>query len=973
MAFIFLFPLQPACLYSQSPMATPAIAISFNKDNITLPEATTVFNIIKIENNSGELLQGGLSIRLPEGWSMIGPAVSDVTVNPGETAYFPVRAGLPRTTAGGISYVIYAELATSGKSYSASAYVSVEKKSKWDMKVLNSTIYLSEFRPVGKFSLALNNKGNAREMIRLTFDIGSLLEFRTFIEADSIMFIELPAWTDTILNFEIFRRRDLSYAETRALMRSWKSTSIYITASTSDHQDYSGVRVTPLESSMYNDLPVRNSPLNFEFTTYNLLAQQRPKASMKAFGRVLFPENQQVQYSFGMYNLYFTPERYQNFDLYQQLRYMVRYDDRKSSIWIGDRLGTGNLHTMTGSGVKAEYNVKDDQTISMNLIYNPYGGNIGTFAGYATRIGRVSVNAGATVERSENNINGYNTLHLGGAFRFLSHHTLRLQTATTYSSFSKGSYLAKDTATLGFAYRLSYLYNDRRFRFRVDNTNTSFTYLNNAGINRINSELSWEITQKSRLAGMYYRNNYNPTHYPYNFYYPENRSINENGRLLYSYTDGNIIYQAGPQYFSTVRYNINRDESLSSEYKNYEPGILGSITFRLGEMKTITPNLAVNTMYYSYMSGAADGEPVRISGRWQYTAGLSYYDQAFRLSAYYSSGDASEIYRDLVVNEKPVISQAIYIRPSYERYFNHDKIKLNASYSYSFFMPSQRENTIASVISSFFLKDGWTLFGSLNVYKNSRNDSETGRITTRNLNVLAGFRKAFGIQQPRMKYYDIVVKGFNDQDGNGIKDENEKPVSNILIKLKRDPKKNGEDKEVFAETNLITDPNGEISYRNIPEGNYDLEITPLSNMEDLYFLEGRNQHLTADKDRIQYLPLVESYKVKGRVIVNRDPNSNAGRISMEGIRITALGSNGLTYSVLTDNTGAYVLNLPKAENYTVSIYNVFGERFMLQQPSYEVRFMENRTINIDFQFDEVRREIRFNNDSQLYDFQLRKE
>ena len=57
---------------------------------------------------------------------------------------------------------------------------------------------------------------------------------------------------------------------------------------------------------------------------------------------------------------------------------------------------------------------------------------------------------------------------------------------------------------------------------------------------------------------------------------------------------------------------------------------------------------------------------------------------------------------------------------------------------------------------------------------------------------MVGIRKAFDIQQPRLAYYDLTIVGFNDLDGNGIKDENEKPISNVLINISRNQDKNME-------------------------------------------------------------------------------------------------------------------------------------------------------------------------------------
>jgi len=119
--------------------------------------------------------------------------------------------------------------------------------------------------------------------------------------------------------------------------------------------------------------------------------------------------------------------------------------------------------------------------------------------------------------------------------------------------------------------------------------------------------------------------------------------------------------------------------------------------------------------------------------------------------------------------------------------------------------------------------------------------------------------------------------------------------------------------------------------------------------------------------------LVETYKVKGRIMMDRDPNSNEGKISLEGIRITAVGEDGETYSVLTNSYGNYVLNLPKAATYEVSIYNVFGEQFILEQGRYKVQFATNKTVNLDFRFTEKRRQTEFGDDEQYFDFNIRRQ
>ena len=169
---------------------------------------------------------------------------------------------------------------------------------------------------------------------------------------------------------------------------------------------------------------------------------------------------------------------------------------------------------------------------------------------------------------------------------------------------------------------------------------------------------------------------------------------------------------------------------------------------------------------------------------------------------------------------------------------------------------------LVNLTSEFYLKKGMNIYTSFNLYKTTRNDSEVGTIVNRSLNVMVGIRKAFDVQQPKYKHHDLRMVGFNDQDGDRKKGPNEKPVSNILVNISRDPLKNEKKKTGFSEITMITDPNGEVFYGKIPEGVYDLKLTPLSGLEDRFFLQGDKQTLVVSEDTEYLLPLIESNTVK---------------------------------------------------------------------------------------------------------------
>jgi hypothetical protein len=959
------------CAYGQTDQNND-IHLNFVKENEILEQAGSYFNVIRIENNTNNTFIGNLQVTRPEGWNIFGSSSLQINLDPGSVEFIPVRISMPGNTLGNVSYILGAEL--KGKDYYnyKTTYVSLRPKTDWDMRVSSGEIFLSEFRNSGEFSIRLINRGNTDILLKMNMDIGGLLTLKQPLDNDSLLFVDLPAYADTFLRFDVSRKTNLSLTEQRILERNWRSNTIYLRAISKEKELFSGIRVNSLKSSYQNDLPLKNSPLNAEVNLFNLLSFQSPRMSARVHGKLIFPEDQLLNYTFGVYNIYFNREANSRFDFFQQFRYMVSYSDKRTNIKIADRISTGMLHSLSGNGIDARYKINKD-IVSFGAVQNQYSGNYGMHAGYSGFFGKLGANTGLTLESTGDSRYSHYSLHLGGAYNLFIKHNFRLQTVSSFSKYAQGQYLLQDTMAIGFAYRFAYQYRSGPLNIRIDNLNTRMSYLRNSGINRIDGYVNYTLNSDIRLQAYYNRNSFLASRFPYNFTSPGNLNINENGRIYLSYIQGKVIYQAGPQYISNIRNFYNPVSLISSRYSLYQPGFVSSATYRLSNFRSITPNFSVNTMRFRYDNLLPESTSPEQNWIWQYTAGLNYYDESLKISAYYSSGEASDLYRSAVVSGEPVINKAIHFRPYYERYLAKETIRMSAYYNYSYYMPSQRENTLLNISSDFYLKKGLNLYSSVNVYKTTRNDPEAGTITNRSLNVMIGIRKAFDVQQPSYKNHNLKMVGFNDQNGDRKKDLNEKPVSNILVNLSRDPLKNKQNKTSFSEINLITDPEGEIFYGNLPEGIYDVSLTPLSSLEDRFFLQGDKQLLEITKDTLHFLPLIESNQLRGRIIMDRDPNSTEGRINLEGVRVTATGPNGETYSSLTNNNGSFILNLPKASIYKVAVFNVFGEQFILERGEYEVQFSLNRAIDVNFVFREIRRQIQFREGEQLFDFNINRQ
>jgi hypothetical protein len=81
-------------------------------------------------------------------------------------------------------------------------------------------------------------------------------------------------------------------------------------------------------------------------------------------------------------------------------------------------------------------------------------------------------------------------------------------------------------------------------------------------------------------------------------------------------------------------------------------------------------------------------------------------------------------------------------------------------------------------------------------------------------------------------------------------------------------------------------------------------------------------------------------------------------MQLDGIRITAIASNGVVYNTLTNDNGEYSFNLP-AGNYIVNVNQaVFDDKFRMSEPSKPADLINNHHLKLQF---EIRQKTRLIN------------
>lgn len=941
------------------------IELWFVKSSDSLKTTDLYFNVLKICNNSSEPVSGSVSFSGPENWKIISFPMIQTSLSQGDTVSVPVRVSPSSDAIGGITYVLSASFRTRDKQITGNTYLTLPQKVKWDFSTNKSSIYFTEQSFNSVFQVSLSNKGNTNELIRLHFQIGKLLMFPNINDIEYTEFVELPAFKDTIISYPVTYRNQLSYVEKTRYENNWKESAITVTASAETTEKSATIMIRKLSSSFFNKRDQNSSPLNFDYQVYNLMSNQKARYNVKLYGTILFSKSRDIQYSAGLNNIYYASGSNKNFDLNHQFLYSLRYIDKKNDILIGYNIHGGELHTINGRGITGSYEINEKSKISYALTQNPYSQIVGEYLGYTSIIKKISLNSGVIHESSSIDTYAATSVLFGSGFTFLKYHSLSLEALGSKVRYN--NLPDKDTTVLGFSYKLTYTMRYKKFEMRVHELNSTRNFIRNSGRQQIYLDSRYSLNDKIKIQLYGNRDYYSITSFPYNFYNPANYNSNDYLRLTTSFSRGNVIYQAGPNYNGSMRQYNDPVTKFKSEYKTYQPGIWGATTFKLNGYRSITPNITISNLRFNYTNEDPSSGGYSFKKNIYYSAGINYYDNAWKVNAYYSSGSTSDLYRSVQIYEQPVLSRSIQVRPSYEKYFFDRKVKLSAYANYSYYMPSGRENILYNARYDHYLKNGWVIYVSGFMYSNTRVDKELGRNNMKDINIIAGITKSFEMQQPRLKYYDFKAVFFNDLDGNMVKSKNEPPVSNIKVNI-------GKDQSVpdiqsnIAQMDMISDVNGEIFFENLPRDFYKLTFTPLVNLQSLYFLNGSEQTYYNDQDRILYIPLAESYKIKGKIVLIRDPNSSDGKIAMSGIRVTATGKKGETYSALTDNFGAYVLKVPSADNFKVHVNNIFGENFNIDTGESEVQFTQNKTINLDFTFIEKRRDVKFNNGDEFFKF-----
>ncbi len=953
----FLFPVVGAFTQNLNSFdqQAPFIDASFRKTNLIIESGRSFFNVLVIRNMGEAEETVFVDINVPVGWSVMDTETLSYDIQPSDSVLIPIRAAPSKEVEGEIGYSVIAAITDrNGDTYTnAYCFVKIPKKSDLRFQPLTRVSFFDQQTGDTELSFLLSNRGNVNELVYLNFRSTNNILLQGEKENMLAMDIMVNAKSDTTVTIPVqLNEKDITFAGSlyRADLEGF----------TEDYEFATSFWFNKLSNTYKYIVPESEKMLVTEIAAQNLLSNQSAILAGGVRGNVLFNENRDLNYGFYRYGAGPSDQ----FLRYSRIR--IEYNTPEMNASIGD-VSFQQLKFGGGKGGMFSYKFADALKLSVMGSQNLF---------------RPITSYGATIEENftpwhlssfyAHSRNDFfdNIAHVGGAGAFLklfANHTLRINTG-----ISQVNYNQNNNSLLGYGLNLEYYgkINNTVIRLREQYGSSNY-YGHYSGRHSLNGRIFHPISDEFQIE-------YNLNDHSYRPLVESDQGINDqrytqhlqSNLLLRRILDNNLSIYAGPVFerkATNIFFLFEEDDSFVTNAAKLNIG--GRIND--GNGLNFSPNLTFGyTFVTRFSTPQSDLFTTNLQSRPKeiFNAHMS-----VNLRKDFWGTFINYFYGPFSVNQEisqfyyNISSHSIRLMPYLERFVYKDVIKLNSRVGllYDFGFRTSRFNINNQL--DIFLKNDFTIH-LLNTfsYQLTTDQLTDERYSYSNNYFEVRLVKEFNWNQPRVKYYDLTINLFKDQNGNLRRDFNEPGVKDILVSISSLEPFEYEDFDVdynysgkMVSTQLLTSMNGEVTYENLTKGLYRIELKNIGKEQDKFFPDQNEFIINVDEDKTEFIPYLERNRIFGKIVMNRSKLSNLGRIEIGNIKITAEDSQGRTVSTLTDENGNFEMYVPSIDSYIVSVNNIFQEHFELRQNNFRADLNGFKQFEVTFVFDEIRRSIEF--------------
>ena len=940
------------------PGEVQALEAGFVKAAEELPPGVMYFNVLRIQNNSPETFVFTPDFSIPGNCKLIlqDQDQGEITLKPGQSRYMPVRLSFPSDVEGGVPYRVQVALTQPGGGLLGEPIVTqvqYQRVSRWRMLTPTSKAYTSraddDFTEV---RITFYNEGNALESIALTADIGRLLSLR---EADGDRYeqiLPLRPSTDTT----IFLHVRVKPTEEEVSGAPYRLVVMGQGPQDSVPQDIT-VFFESIDAAYRNQLSEAEAPLIISLNQTGLTNGQTTSL-LNLSGHLLFSEGRELHYSYGFQQALggTQPIDVGNM-LWQRSRMLVTYQNQRTQIRAGD-VGGGTGISIGGRGISARHEIGRTTltgTFAANLRLPIWGFTGGFSREFSDRL---RMQAGITYRKDREDQTQAVAPMAAVAFSPVTGHTLTLKAiGTRLTNYGRG---VKPIDQRGFSYELGYGATVGNLKYRIKNRYTSQDYLGgNPGLMTLDAEAAYKFANESMLK-LRYRQNRKRTEAEdeEGQLTTTNRQVAQTLAATYNLKAGNLPISLGASYRGLSSDNTfhTLDRSDFFQTRSLSFGVATTLKAKNNKDIALIPSIQVAS---SSLVNTSALEAVVTPSIYKVKAGV-------RARYKYGSLNVDYLYQpELQLQQQAFIedthySQQIQAAASYNNTFAGDKLNLSASAMASYLITDAQLRTKVDARVSYRTLNGWDFHVQASTDPMAGLSGNLGQASS----VSVGARKVVEGQQPRLKYYNLEVQFFKDLDGNRLREDGEAGIGSVLVTLERMPgmemAENGATEIRFKAPGIMSDADGQVVYRKIPQGQYTLALQELFPPMEYTNMNGNEFQLAVNKHTVLLVPYARSVAITGQVTITRDKFSRLVGITPANIRVTVIDANGDSYYTLTDDRGAYFITVPFSTHYTVQLKNVLGDKFDLIGAEQELEVKEeDARFEIHFEFKEKGRSINF--------------
>jgi len=896
------------------------------------------FNVLKIQNHSKDTLRFKLNISLPEEFLMMSRISKNLVLKPGAKKNIPFRLSISNTALSKHEYQIQAQLSneTNEEFEQAMSVVRIKEKRNWEM--LNPTKELNITSGVlneSYFSLEFRNNGNINEEVSLIIEPPQGYKVKIRGQNAENYEFDLLAGRDTSLNFVLTKKRN---------QQALKS------------QD-------KIEIKVYNSLKVfrKNIQVNafsshFEFIKKKIkrnnfieyshrISSSKPKPTQSILTRGFIPFNdkkKKIEYSFMNYNIADKE------DFLKKSYYNLSYSSPKLIVGLGQSssaLGV-DLYNPRSAYLNKKIEINTNNKIEF---YSSQGVDeaitcVGLGYEYTKDKFSLKTSAGYThnelLQQNVKSVRLQSALPLGEKQRVFM--TLR---------GSEREHLYFDTdMSQGLQGNFSYNLNlNKRLNFHLESAfNTPEFYRTKQSVAKYGAKLNYGLPKlKSTLSLEYLRNNKTYISGGFDSSSSSEKSLDNNEYKIFLnlMPSRKLKMRLGAMMDEVNFKDTNQDKQFTQSYnllidmrKTGDFQYFGSLIagYRLKEYDFVNnnPDLEDGGMANIHFDGGLNYQSSGLSVQYDYGPSLS------------RSSFSSVDYWMLRVSP--------YVK---KEFFNKKLlVQFYADYTRDWGMQRTYMNVRPQV--NILFKHNWLFKIEANLSVNGKKELKFDDDNFRQ-DIRFSIRKDFNFSRKkdkRNKYSDVDVFFFKDDNKNDIFDKGEKGISNGFLQMS--PAANDSISEKYNLSPLLSGDDGKVTYSNIPQGDYDLDIQRMLNVDGYFNFKSSKHNIQLKSDTICYIPFVKAYRIYGKLELKKAGIGSKKINKIKGIRVSAVDSKGREYSSLTDRTGQFMLPVAGKDTYAVSINNPYGRLIKVSGNNTKVNFANNDKEEVNFQFVEKRRRVK---------------